>query len=124
MNMQSPPGKPSTQVSHLPPPPPPPPPTQAEQLPKLSPSAVSRGYNSLSLYFLLNDSRQVKRILSRDESTGNRKQSKQDLHEIFFNSQSKCKEVPQSPITAPFSCCPLFYEEYLNLQVRINRIVS
>ena len=119
MNMQSPPGKPSTQVSHLHPPP-----TQAEQLPKLSPSAVSRGYNSLSLYFLLNDSRQVKRILSRDESTGNRKQSKQDLHEIFFNSQSKCKEVPQSPITAPFSCCPLFYEEYLNLQVRINRIVS
>ena len=52
--------------------------------------------------------------------------SKQALHGIFFNLQCKCAEVPISPIsksTPPIFCCPVLFEEYLNPQIRINKMV-
>ena len=53
--------------------------------------------------------------------------SKQVLHGIFFNLQCKCAEVSISPIsksTPPIFCCPLLFEEYLNPQIRINKMVQ
>ena len=59
-------------------------------------------------------------------SPKNKKEHK-TLHEIFFNLQYKCAEVPTSRISkidSPIFCCPLFFKEFLNPEVRINKMVN
>ena len=53
-------------------------------------------------------------------------ESRQGLHEIFFNLHYKCTEVLLSPISksTPYYLLLIFFEECLNPQVRINKMAN
>ena len=72
---------------------------------------------------------QVKRAFKTFFVTKNKKQyiSRQVLHETFLNLQHTFAEVPKSTISksAPsYSTAPFFFEECLNNQVRIKKMMS
>ena len=45
------------------------------------------------------------------------------MHEIFLIPRDKC-EIPYFKINSPFFCRPFLFEEYLNIQVRIDKMVK
>ena len=53
----------------------------------------------------------------------NKTKRRQALNEIFFNPQYKCAD-PLFQNHQPFFCYPLFFEEYLNPPVRVNKMAN
>ena len=68
---------------------------------------------------------QVKRAFkSYFLSLRKQKETRQALHEIFFNLQYKCAYILCFKINASIFCCFNFFEECLNPQVRINKMAK